>query len=168
MKTRELTFLLIITAFLLAGCNRNKENPGLLEKTKVFASGFLLADTIIYDVIIKSTDPYDPWMNQSLGKLKHKNLIDSIFDMVYAKELIAYDYFTNKEMSLKDIRDIENEEDFNRQTIGKIQFAEAWYFNRDEGRFIKEIISVTLGHEIYEDSGELRGYRPIFKVYLNP
>lgn len=127
-----------------------------------------IADTIIYDVIIRNTNPYDTWMEKSLGKLQHSKLIDSLFSLVYERKIKAYDYFSNEELSPKQVKAMENEAGFTRDRIGKIQFTEAWYFNKGLKKWDKEVISIALGYELYRDSGELRGYKPVFKLYLNP
>jgi hypothetical protein len=129
---------------------------------------YCVADTIIYDVVIRNTNPYDTWIEKSLGRLKHDKLIDSIFSLVYEQGVKAYDYFSGEELTSKQIHSRENEKGFSREHIGKIQFTEAWYFNNKTRTLKKEVISIALGYELYGDSGELRGYKPVFKVYLNP
>ncbi len=159
-----------IAFILITACTQKTTN----EKTR---SGFrktdtatrdLVADTIIYDVVIRNTNPYDTWIEKSLGRLQHRKLIDSIFALVYEKKIKAYDYFSNEEMSINQVKELENEEGFSRDRIGKMQFTESWYFDKSTETLQKEVISIALGHELYTNSGEFRGYKPVFKLYLNP
>jgi len=163
-------FLGFIICVLLVTCTQKtgKEQIKAEIKTPDSVSMHLIADTIIYDVVIRNTNPYDTWIEQSLEKLQHGKLIDSLFALVYERKTMAYDYFSNEELSVKQIEILEKEEGFARDRIGKIQFTEAWYFNKKTKTLHKEVISVALGHELYSDSGEFRGYKPVFKLYLNP
>lgn len=159
----------IICLFLFACTQKPVENQTIVNnKTTDSLSSYLIADTIIYDVVIRNTNPYDTWMEKSLGKLQHKKFIDSLFSLVYEGKATAYDYFSNEKMSLKQVKTMEKEEDFSRDRIGKIQFSEAWYFNKQAETLHKEVFSIALGYELYSDSGEFRGYKPVFKLYLNP
>ena len=159
-----------IAFILITACRQNTTN----EKTRIgsgkrdTAAGNLVADTIIYDVIVRNTNPYDTWIEKSLGRLQHRKLIDSLFALVYEKKIKAYDYFSNEEMSINQVKELENEEGFSRDRIGKMQFTESWYFDKRTETLQKEVISIALGHELYTDSGEFRGYKPVFKLYLNP
>jgi len=143
-----------------------------LSNTRVESSDsaimYCIADTIVYDVVIRNTNPYDTWIEKSLGKLKRDQFIDSLFDLVYNFNVKAYDYFSGKELTIKQIEALENEDGFDREHIGKIQFTETWFFDKESKTLKKEVISVALGHELYGDSGEFRGYQPVFKLYLNP
>lgn len=163
-------FFLFSISLLLVTCTQKTGNeiPRIEKSIADTALMYLVADTIIYDVVIRNTNPSDSWGEQSLGKLNHAKLIDSLFALVYEKKATAYDYFSNEKMSLKQIEAMEKEEGFSRDRIGKIQFTEAWYFNKKAKTLHKEVISVALGHELYSDSGEFRGYKPVFKLYLNP
>lgn len=159
-----------IICLLLVSCqNRNEPDFSSVSKaTKTNDLQHLVADTIIYDVIIKNTNPYDEWVEKSLEKLQRVELVDSIFNMIYKEEVSAYEYFTNEPLNQKDIRNIETEEGFSRRDIGKIQFTERWYFDKKSRNMNKEVLSIVLGHELYTDSGEFRGYKPLFKVLLTP
>jgi hypothetical protein len=159
--------LLIMLSFI--ACKKNKVNDSDAESMSYNSvTGSLVADTIIYEVIIKSTNPDDSWLQKSLGRLNRKQLIDSIFNLVYNKELTAYDYFSNEKLSVNQVRNMEREDGFNRDQIGMIQFEEAWYFNKSTQHFQKKVISIAMGRERFVDSTELRGYNPVFKIYLNP
>ena len=91
----------------------------------------------------------------------------SIFDAVYSGKYKAYDHFTGSLLSIESIKEMEAQEDFSREDIGKIQFSEVWYFNSENNILNKKVISMVLGLEQYNNFGELKGYKPVFKVYLN-
>jgi hypothetical protein len=62
---------------------------------------------------------------------------------------------------------MEKDENFNRKNIGKIQFTERWYFDVKTQQLQKEVMSIVLGHELTNDEGLVRGYKPVFQLYLN-
>jgi hypothetical protein len=130
-------------------------------------SGTLIADTIIYDVVIKITNPNNDWENQRLKHVNHSAFVDSLFNLVYNKKIIAYDVFENKPLSVKQVKSIEEQDDYSRDRIGKIQFAEKWYFDSSSNELNKQILSIALGYETLNELGEVRAYKPVFKLYLN-
>lgn len=132
------------------------------------SGGELMADTITYDVIIRNIDPDDIWTAENLRKLDRQKFVDSIFSLVYQKKAVAIDYNSDKALDLKELKRREEAGEFTRESIGKIQFTERWYFDNDRSKMTKEILSLVLGYEFYVDSGEFRGYKPVFKVLLNP
>jgi hypothetical protein len=67
---------------------------------------------------------------------------------------------------LSEVRSIEGQQDFDRSRIGKIQFTEKWYFDPLSKVLQKKTIAVALGYETYDENGEVRAYKPVFKVYL--
>jgi len=166
----RLTIIILIAFFmLLPGCNPNKDSNRQPEKIAHTDSFFgqIVADTIIYDVIIHNTNPEDEWTEQTLQYLKHRTLIDSIFELVYNKEAIAYDFFEKTPLKIKDIKKIEEEPGFSRDKIGKIQFTEKWYFDASSVQMQKEVLSIVLGYDLMNSDGTLRGHKPVFKLYLN-
>ncbi len=127
----------------------------------------LIADTIIYDVIIKNPDPDDKWTEKCLAHFDRKSFIDQLFDAVYNKHAIAYDFFSGEKITPGGLKRIERSRDFDREKIGKIQFSESWYYDSLNLVMEKKIISLVLGYELYGDNGEIIGYKPVFKIDLN-
>jgi len=82
-------------------------------------------------------------------------------------QLIPYDYFSQKALSAGEIRELEDSPGFSREKVGRIQFSEEWYFDEDNLRMEKRVNSLTLGYEVYDYEGNLRGYKPAFLVKLN-
>jgi hypothetical protein len=128
--------------------------------------GSMISDTIIYDVIIKNPNPDDAWTEECLKNLDQSGFMDSLFNLVYSKQAIAYDFYTHKPLKVTDIKRMESEDDFSRSNIGKIQFTEKWYFDGPTQQLQKEVISIVLGHELYTEEGLVRGYKPVFKLQL--
>ncbi|MBN2350635.1 MAG: hypothetical protein JXJ22_17490 [Bacteroidales bacterium] len=162
--------LCIVYVVLIAACKSNQGEQGISEHTKIISPVFtdeqLIADTIIYDVIIKNNDPDDGWQQECLKNLQYKKLIDNLFTAVYENKATAYDFFENSIIEADSMKKLERQKNFNRDLIGKIQFTEKWFYSKDMNYFQKEIISMVLGYETYDDSGALFGYKPAFKIYL--
>jgi hypothetical protein len=127
----------------------------------------LIADTIIYDVIIKNPDPSDEWTEKCLAGFNKDRFIDQLFNAVYDKNAFAYDFFSGEKITPRVLKRIERSRDFSREKIGKIQFSESWYYDSLNLVMQKRIISLVLGYELYGDNGEIIGYKPVFKIDLN-
>ncbi len=127
----------------------------------------LIADTIIYDVIIKNPDPDDEWTEKCLAGFDKIRFVDQIFNAVYSKHAIVYDFFSGEKISPGALKRIEKSKDYNREKIGKIQFSETWYYDSLNLIMEKKIISMVLGYELHGDNGEIIGYKPVFRINLN-
>ncbi|MBN2486214.1 MAG: hypothetical protein JXB34_09595 [Bacteroidales bacterium] len=164
---RKIGFILMVS-IVAAACNKKPQAPQTVKYVERDSLSFdVIADTITYDVIIKNTVITDPVTDEFLRYLDKTSLIDWIFSSVYSGEIIAYDYFSGAVISTDDLKDIEKSKSFSRESIGKIQFAEAWYYNKEHNIFKKKVISMVLGLEQFNSDGTLRGYKPVFKLYLN-
>lgn len=125
----------------------------------------IIADTIITDVVVKNpTD--DEWVDYTLRQLDKKTLVDQIFDAVYSKQIVPYDFFNETELTIEQVKAIETDPDFSRDKIGKVQFEEKWYYDSKNNTMIKKVHSIMLAFELYNAEGEIKGYKPAFKVYL--
>ncbi len=140
------------------------ENPGpqnLKEK------GFLVAEPIIYDVVVLNPDPEDRWTTEKLEKLHKEALVELIFQAVEEGKVTAWNYHTDEKMSIKDIHTLEKTDEFNKSKIGKIQFIEDWYFDEKRMRMTKVVKSIMLAYEVYDQFGKVRGYKAAFRIDLN-
>lgn len=164
---KNLIYSLIFLFIVACSCKAPTDQKTSDAMQKSSFSGMIAADTIIYDVIIRNTNPDDSWAESCLKGLKRTELIDSIFVLIYAEKITALDFDTHQTLKKKDIKKLEAEKDFSRDKIGKIQFKEKWIFDTKNTTFRKEIISMILGYEVYDDSGELRGYKPLFMLNFN-
>jgi hypothetical protein len=127
-----------------------------------------LADTISYGVIIKNKDSTNTWRKKWLKNLNRESFIDNIFQRIYSGELTPYSYFNEEQLSIEDIKSLEEKKEFNRSKIGKLQFKEIWYWDPENMNMIKEVYSIMFAYERYNSDGSFRGYKPAFKIYLNP
>lgn len=159
----------ILFAFFIS-CHSEGKKQNLKDKTDGISlkdSGVLVAEPIIYDVVVLNPDPEDRWATEKLKKLHKEALVDLIFKAVEDGRVTAYNYHTDEKMSMKDIRTLENSDEFNKSKIGKIQFIEDWYFDEKSMKMTKVVKSVMLAYEVYDQFGKVRGYKAAFRVDLN-
>lgn len=168
-RMKSISIAIILCISILTSCTKRQPqvNEPIAKITQEVSKGQLIADTIIYDVIIHNLNPDDLWAEQTLQYLNHQALIDSLFELVYQKRAVAYDYFEMKPLKIKDIIRMENEEGYSRDHIGKIQFTERWYFDATALHFNKEVLAIVLGYDLINSDSTLRGHKPVFKIYLN-
>lgn len=158
MKATAITFLLL--ALTVLSCRQPDEIAPMTNER------ILVAEDIIYDVIIKIPDREDPWEVEKLEGYQGDRMISELFNAVYTENIKAYDYHTGKRLSPDEIRKTELTPGFDRNNIGKIQFTENWYFNPATMDIDKEIVSIVLGYENREIDGTLIGYKAAFKLDL--
>ncbi|MCX7986535.1 MAG: hypothetical protein N2662_06320 [Bacteroidales bacterium] len=147
-------------------CQQKPENISIVRNQVMLdtLSFVAIADTIIADMVVKNPDTADWWTEKCLRRLKRESFVDTIFQQLYRKQLVAYDYYTNKPLSTSQIKEIERREDFNRNIVGKFQFYEGWYYDVQNKVFIKKVYAIIFGYETYDDKGMVKGYKPMFKV----
>jgi len=169
------TFLYLMIPLLWIGCHSEPENrkgtetKEKPEKTLENSQDYyqVLADTISYGVVVKNKDTTDRWKEKWLRSLKLEKFVDQIFSKVYAGEATAYNYFDETPLTIHDIKELEKQEEFQRNRIGKIQFEEIWYYSNDQMKMEKHVYSVMLAYEVYRNDGSFRGYKPAFKIYFD-
>jgi hypothetical protein len=164
---RSFVYIIILLMFLACNQQRPEDKTFAAAKENISYPGKLIADTIIYDVVIRNSNPDDSWTEHCLKNLKRAEFIDSLFALVYDGKIVAYDFDTHHPLDKKAIKRIESQKDYARDKIGKAQFTEKWYFDAHNLIMSKEILSVVLGYEVYNESGELRGYKPLFLLKFN-
>ncbi len=181
MKSSSL-FLFSLAVTILAGisgCHRTnqqaKQSDTLNPKEQQIQAGSpvnlpgstMVADTIVYDVLIRNPNPDDAWANHCLKGLYHSKLVDSIFQDVYTGKLIPYTIFENRPMTLAEVKALEETPGFARSLVGKIQFTETWFYDAGSGTFQKKILSIALGYERKYSGSDMVDYKPLFRVYLH-
>ena len=107
------------------------------------SNAIILADTIIYDVIVNNIDPDDEWTQYCLQSFDTDAFINIIFNAIYNERLIPYNFQDDSPIAIKDIKEYEKE--LRASKLGKIQFMEEWYFNETSLQMIKKIKALTLG-----------------------
>jgi len=170
MKLSILTFAGIIFLMSFTGCKQENQKHSENKEDQLTISGIngnLVANPIIYDVIIKNPDPEDRWATEKLEKLNKEALVDLIFNAVESGKVIAYNYHTDEKMSMKEFKALKKLEEFDKSKIGEIQFIEDWYFDEVNMKMTKIVKSIMLAYEVYDQFGKVRGYKAAFRIDLN-
>ena len=162
-----LIFLILLPLCLPACHDQDKADTTIPQAAGNSNKGILLADTIIYDVMISNPNPDDIWATKCLSRLNRKALIDSIFSMVYLERATAYNFETREKMTVKQVKKMESAAGYSRDNIGMIQFTEAWYLDPGSAAMTKRVIQLVLGCNFYTSDGELFGHKPVFRIDLN-
>jgi len=165
---KKTMLLAVVLVFLGVACNKKDSSRQGEVGTVVndTTTGMVVADTIIYDVVILNPNPDDAWASKCLEGLDHKLLIDNIFAMIYSEKSVAYNHETGEKLTPKQVEKIESEEIFDRTNIGKIQFTEVWYMNPGKTEMTKKVLSMVLGYNYYTSNGELIGHKALFRVEI--
>ncbi len=159
---KQIVFSILIISLFIVGCQEKREYK--IGEKPAITSENLVADTIIYSVLIQNFDEYDLWADERLKNTDYKKIIETIFDQAYKGTIDVYDHFSHKKLSIDDIKNIESNKEYSRDIINELQFTEVWYMDTKAKWFYKEVISITLGYPIYDThSGEQRGLKPVFK-----
>ena len=145
--------------------------------------GELLTERIQYDVNIKSPEVDLAWYVQNLEGPKRENFIQAVMDAARGGKLKVYDVMSNKPLTPEDVlavgsrtsvltlqRPYEPYESYDtiikselqRSDITRMRFLEEWYMNRKDGFITKKVIAICPLVESYTETGELRGYMPLF------
>lgn len=167
MYNKTLIIILLITS--LTACKQQSSEPSVTGKARAMIDTSLsddqiIAESIRYDVIIKNPDPLDEWTETRLKGLEREKLIDEVFKAVYSGKVKAYNYYTDKQMSVKQVKEIEKQAESEGTEVAKIQFLEDWYFNPETFNLYKRVHYIMLAYEILDNKGELRNYKAGFYV----
>lgn len=158
-------FVFSITLILFA-CKDNS----VIDKSTIYienGSNYkVIADTIISDVVIKNPDN-DEWTDYCLRNLDKKILVNELFDLVYSKKLTPYDFFLETPMTIEEVKAIEEDPEYDRDNIGKVQFEESWNFDFENHKMMKKVHSIMLAYEVFDNDNKVKAYKPVFKVYFN-
>ncbi len=162
LRTRNL-FAILIIASIIFGCS--KSNKPKENSTQQLSTGNItvIADTIVYDVILRNIDTSDVWEAECLQYLDQKSLVNYLIDGVYSGQFIAIEFMGDKVLSIDDVKAIEQEKEFSRDRVSKVQFRERWFID-STGNFQKQIISYTLGIEVYSKQNTFLGHEALFVV----
>jgi hypothetical protein len=138
----------------------NHTEPNLKDKGVI-----AIADTILYDVVVRNPNPNDEWTKECLRYVNNKALVDGLFEAVFKGKLMAYNYKTDVPLTIDEVRKIDSEN--KRSLIGKLQCTEQWYWDTKNYKLYKKVVSIIIGYEVFDAEGAVRGYKAGFKVYLN-
>ncbi len=163
MKIKYILFSVLISGVFYS-CNQKDIE---IKKVEIGQEGYysVFADTIVNDVLILNPDSNE-WTDYCLRNLKKDVLVEEIFNSVYSGKLVPYEFFQDVPLKITDIQSLENDPEFSRDRIAKVQFEEAWFFDTSNQIMVKKVHSIMLAYEIYNLEGEIKGYKPAFKVYF--
>lgn len=170
MKTfTGIVYLTAVLSLLTISCTRTSTDRSDTNQPYRSVTGdtLSLARPITYDVIIRNPNPDDTWTAECLAGMDQKALTDFIFSALYDKKLTAYDFYTDKPLSVRKIRKLEEEMENDRNRLAKVQFTENWYLDTVRMTLDKKVTSMMFGYELYDDNGDVRGYRAAFRINLN-
>lgn len=122
---------------------------------------------IIYDTPIINRDSSDTWATECLSELDRKALVDNILNAVYEGKVTPYDYFSGEKLSVSQIKKLKSSTEFTREDISKIKFEERWIWDDLKAEMHKQVISLTLAYDVYDNSGKTRGQKPLFKIVFS-
>lgn len=163
-KTKHIVVITIMCFVVFCVSCRQKLHSESSRALQNEISGELLADTIIYSVVVKNPDPLDQWTEKCLSRLDRKRMVDQLFESVYDYEAEAFDYITEAPLSVSDVKAIEAKEDFSRDKVAKLQFWETWYYDEKNIVLNKQVLSILVAYEATTDDGSLLGYKAAFYI----
>lgn len=165
IKLKHIVFIMMCFIVTTQSCTEKNKSTSVDEHSRI--SGTLIADTIIYSVEIKNYNPHDQWKEECLSHLNRKRLVDQLFKSVYKHGAQAYNYITEAPMTIDEVRAIEEQEDFSRDKVSKLQFWESWYYDEKSQQMNKQIHSILVAYEVINDEGTLMGHKAAFYIKLN-
>lgn len=160
--------------------------PDTIEKQDT-TNNFLITKKIQYDVFIKSVDKEKDWWVDNIERSDREKFLKDIIDAVAKGKINAYDFF-NKIISKKkfselihrtdtvlmqrltepfDYYDTICKTDYDEKSIIKMRFIEEWSLNTHTFRFNKKVLAICPIIESFDESGKLRGYTPLFRIYFD-
>jgi hypothetical protein len=162
VNSKSLIVLLAVILLGAIGCNTISKRDNIKGKVLPFYAE-TVADTIVYDVLLRPLDTTNVWEAEQLKYLNQLGLINHIFESIYSKKYSAYDFFSGKPLSVNEIQSMERVDGFSRKKVSKVQFKELWYLD-SLGALQKHIYSYTLGIEAYSDKNTFLGHKALFEV----
>ncbi len=119
---------------------------------------------IIYDTYVINRDSTDSWGDECLSNFNRKKLTDKVFEAVYDGNITPYDYFSGEKITSEQIKKMETDGLFSRENISKIQFEEQWIWDDEKNEMLKQVISMTIAYDVFDNEGKSRGQKPVFKL----
>lgn len=160
---RKLISLLIFLPYFFVGCSKTDKPKSTNTKQSLSGNIAVIADTIVYDVILRNIDTSDVWEAECVQYVDQKSFIDFLFEGIYNNKFFAVEFMGDKILSIDDVKSLEKSEGFSRKLVSKVQFKERWYIDT-LGNFQKQIISYTLGIEAYSKQNSFLGHKALFVV----
>lgn len=174
-------FLLIVLILAFSMITFSCRNGANSEKN-------IVTKRIQYDVPIRNPDPDMDWWVQNIDGSSREKLVKEIITQVTSGEVKAYDFLNGKLFTAEEIKSMMKRIDtisVERSTppydlvdtvlvteirlsdITKLRFLEEWTMDDKTLVFAKKVVGICPLAERLDDSGELRGYKPLFWVFFD-
>ncbi len=148
----------------------------------------IVTKRIQYDVSIHNTDSDMDWWVLNIEGSNREKLIKDIIQQVTSGKVKAYDFVSSKPFTAEEIKGMMKRVDsisVERSTppydlvdtllvtetklsdIKKLRFLEEWSMDDKTLAFSKKVMGICPLVERRSDSGELRGYKPLFWVFFD-
>jgi len=176
MNTNFLFAVLMLSASALTSCTGNKTEKNIVTKR------------IQYDVTIRNPETDMDWWVQNIEGSNREKLLADIFRQVTDGKVKAYDFLSYTPFTSEEIRNMMKRTDsisVERSTppydlvdtllvteirlsdITRLRFLEEWNMDEKSLVFSKKVAGICPLVERRTDSGELRGYKPLFWVFFD-
>jgi len=177
MKIYALLPIALFLMMLALSCSRES---GLTEN--------IVTNRIQYDVTIVSPDPDYDWWVQNIEGSERERVVRSILQAAGLGKVKVYDFVSLKPLTRDDVKGILSREDtvsiestippynlvdtiIKREVrltdITRIRFLEEWKMDENALIFEKKVNGICPLVEVYTETGELKGYKPLFWIFLD-
>lgn len=175
MTMKQLNYLAIALVLFVAACKQEKQPEVVAEK--------VWSKTMISSVDIEKTyfeDPNDEDFSEFSA------LFREVVQGVYDGDLQAYEYWSGTPISADSAKRMMNRVDTvyveNPETqllekkamessiednIPSIKIKEKWYLDKANWKIEKNVLAIAPRMPVFGTEGELRGYSPLFWVFLD-
>jgi len=148
----------------------------------------IVTKRIQYDVSIVSPDPDYDWWVQNIEGSDREKLVRNILQAADKGRVKVYDFFTLKPLTSEDVKGILSRKDtvsiestlppydlvdtiISREVrltdITRIRFLEEWRMDENALIFEKKVYGICPLVEVFTETGELKGYKPLFWIFLD-
>ena len=164
-------------AMMALSCNRERVTPENM-----------ITKRIQYDVTIVSPDPEYDWWVQNIEGSDREKLVKNILQAAGQGKVNVYDFFSLKPLTGNDVKAILSRKDtvsiesslppydlvdtiISREVrlsdITRIRFLEEWKMDENALIFEKKVNGICPLVEVFTETGELKGYKPLFWIFLD-
>jgi hypothetical protein len=147
-----------------------------------------ITQRIQYDVSIKSPDPNLEWWVQNIEGMNRESFISDLLEAAYNGDIETWDPFLLTQTGSDQIKRIGSRSDTMRlqrtqapytyydtviikeisiHDITRIRFLEEWKQNKQNKQIKKEVLGIAPMLENYDETGNLRGYQPMFWIFFD-
>lgn len=169
--------LALLALFLFPACNNKKSTDN-----------WVVTERIQYDVTIHNSEPDMDWWVQNLEGISREKLLADVFGQVSEGKVKAYEFSTVEPYTTDDIKKMMRRVDtisverpvppydlvdtvmvteIRISDVSRLRFLEEWQMNEKTLEITKKVAGICPMVERFSDSGELRGYKPLFWVFFD-